>query len=84
MGDVAASGGYYIACAAGAIVAHPEYAREDPTEASLERKGFVDSPHTSGYCKALNKHSDFGNMYRAVGKEEGEVVQSPSKMFTGI
>lgn len=78
MGDVAASGGYYIACAADAIVAHPNtitgsigvFGVFPNMEKLFENKlGInVDTVNT-------NKHSDFGDPYRAVSKDETEVIQ---------
>ncbi len=78
MGDVAASGGYYIACAADAIVAHPNTITGSigvfgvfPNVEKLfsEKLGInVDTVKT-------NKHSDFGNLFRAVSPDEGAVVQ---------
>ncbi len=78
MGDVAASGGYYISCAADAIVAHPNtitgsigvFGVFPNMEKLLSNKlGItVDTVNT-------NKHSDILSPYRAVAKEEGEVIQ---------
>jgi len=78
MGDVAASGGYYIACEADAILAHPNtitgsigvFGLFPNMEKLFENKlGInVDTVNT-------NKHSDFGNPYRPVGKDESVVVQ---------
>ncbi|MBI4945151.1 MAG: signal peptide peptidase SppA [Bacteroidetes bacterium] len=78
MGDVAASGGYYIACDADAIVAHPNTITGSigvfgvfPNVQGLFANKFgitVDTAKT-------NQHSDFGNPYRALGKDEGAVVQ---------
>jgi len=78
MGDVAASGGYYISCAADAIVAHPNtitgsigvFGVFPNMEKLFENKlGIsVDTVNT-------NKHSDFGNTFRPVGKDESAVIQ---------
>ncbi|MFH1004766.1 MAG: signal peptide peptidase SppA [Bacteroidota bacterium] len=78
MGDVAASGGYYISCAADAIVAHPNTITGSigvfgllPNAQRLFSNKFgitVDTANT-------NKHSDFYNAYRAVNKEESTVIQ---------
>lgn len=78
MGDVAASGGYYIACAADAIVAEPNTITGSigvfgvfPNAQNLfsNKLGItVDTVNS-------NKHSDIMSPYRAVGKEEGEVIQ---------
>lgn len=78
MGDVAASGGYYIACAADAILAHPNTITGSigvfgvfPNVKNLFENKFginVDTVNT-------NKHSDIMSPYRPVAKEEGEVIQ---------
>jgi protease-4 len=78
MGDVAASGGYYIACAADAIVAHPNTITGSigvfgvfPNMKNLfeNKLGItVDTVNT-------NKHSDILSPYRPVAKEEAEVIQ---------
>ncbi|TAL61352.1 MAG: signal peptide peptidase SppA [Bacteroidetes bacterium] len=78
MGDVAASGGYYIACAADAIVAHPITITGSigvfgvfPNMKNLFENKFgitVDTVNT-------NKHADIMSPYRPVRKEEGEVIQ---------
>lgn len=78
MGDVAASGGYYIACAADAILAHPNTITGSigvfglfPNMKNLfaNKLGItVDTVNT-------NTHSDFGNPYRPVAKDETEVIQ---------
>jgi protease-4 len=78
MGDVAASGGYYISCAADAIVAHPNTITGSigvfgvfPNMEKLfsNKLGItIDTVNT-------NKHSDIMSPYRAVAKDEGEVIQ---------
>ena len=78
MGDVAASGGYYISCAADAIVAHPNTITGSigvfgvfPNAKGLFENKFgitVDTVKT-------NKHSDIMSPYRPVGKEESAVIQ---------
>lgn len=78
MGDVAASGGYYIACAADAIVAHPNTITGSigvfgvfPNMKNLFENKFgitVDTVNT-------NKHSDILSPFRPVAKEESEVIQ---------
>ena len=78
MGDVAASGGYYIACAADVIVAHPNTITGSigvfgvfPNMQNLfsNKLGItVDTVNS-------NKHSDIMSPYRPVGKDEGEVIQ---------
>ena len=79
MGDVAASGGYYIACAADAIVAHPNTITGSigvfgvfPNMKNL----FADKLGINVDTVKTNKHADFGNMYRAVSQDESEVVQN--------
>jgi len=78
MGDVAASGGYYIACAADAIVAHPNTITGSigvfgvfPNMQNL----FANKLGITVDTAKTNKHSDFGNLYRAMGKDEEDVVQ---------
>lgn len=78
MGDVAASGGYYIACAADAILAHPNTVTGSigvfgvfPNMKKLFENKFgitIDTLNT-------NKHSDILSPFRPVAKEEGEVIQ---------
>lgn len=78
MGDVAASGGYYISCAADAIFAHPNTITGSigvfgvfPNMGRMlnNKLGiYVDTVKT-------NRHADIMSPYRAVSKEEGEVIQ---------
>ena len=78
MGDVAASGGYYIACAADKIVCQPNTITGSigvfgmfPVMEKLFKNKFgitVDTVNT-------NNHSDFGNPFRQVKKEEGDIIQ---------
>jgi len=78
MGDVAASGGYYIACAADAIVAHPNTVTGSigvfgvfPNMQNLfaNKLGInVDTVNT-------NKHSDILSPYRPVAPDEAQVIQ---------
>ncbi len=78
MGDVAASGGYYISCVSDAIVAHPNtvtgsigvFGVFPNMQKLMENKlGItIDTLNT-------NKHSDIMSPYRPVSKEEGEVIQ---------
>lgn len=78
MGDVAASGGYYIACAADAIVAQPNTITGSigvfgilPNAKKFlnEKLGItVDTVNT-------NKYSDVGALYRPVRPEEALVIQ---------
>ena len=78
MGDVAASGGYYISCASDAIVAHPNTITGSigvfgvfPNVQNL----FANKLGITVDTAKTNKHSDFGNLYRAMGKDEEDVVQ---------
>lgn len=78
MGDVAASGGYYISCAADRIFALPNTITgsigvfgllPNAQKALSEKLGItVDTVNT-------NKHSDVGTILRGVTKEEHEYVQ---------
>lgn len=78
MGDYAASGGYYIACAADAIIAQPTtitgsigvFGVLPNAQAFFNNKlGItVDTVNT-------NRHSDMGSLFRPVTPEEGAVVQ---------
>jgi protease-4 len=78
MGDVAASGGYYISCAADAIVAHP-----NTITGSIGVFGVV--PNAKGLLDDklgitvdtvnTNKHADIMSPYRAVAKDESEIIQ---------
>lgn len=77
MGDVAASGGYYIACAADAIIAHPNTITGSigvfgllPNMKNLfsNKLGItVDTVNT-------NKHSDVLSVFRPVTKDESELM----------
>ena len=79
MGDVAASGGYYIACPADAIVAHPNTITGSigvfgvfPNMEKLfsNKLGItIDTVNT-------NKHSDILSPYRAVADDEHKVIQT--------
>jgi protease IV len=78
MGDYAASGGYYIACAADVIVAQPNtitgsigvFGVLPNAQAFFNNKlGItIDTVNT-------NKHADMGSLFRPVSAEEGEVIQ---------
>ncbi len=78
MGDVAASGGYYIACAADAILAHPNTITGSigvfgvfPNAKRLLENKFgitIDTVNT-------NKHSDIMSPFRPVEKNESAVIQ---------
>lgn len=77
MGDLAASGGYYIACAADAIIAHPNTITGSigvfgllPNMKNLfaNKLGItVDTVNT-------NKHSDVLSVFRPVTKDEGALM----------
>lgn len=78
MGNVAASGGYYIACAADVIVADPNTITGSIGVFGLlpNMKNFfnnklgitIDTANTNG-------HSDFGSVFRPVTSFEGAVIQ---------
>ena len=78
MGDVAASGGYYIACAADAVFAH-----QNTITGSIGvfgvfpnmQKLFENKLGITVDTVNTNKHSDIMSIYRPVAKEEGEVIQ---------
>jgi protease-4 len=78
MGDVAASGGYYIACAADKIIAQPNTITGSIGVFGLlpnlktvfeERIGITFDTVNS------NRHADFGAAYRPVTEMEGQVIQ---------
>ncbi len=78
MGDVAASGGYYISCAADRIFAQPNTITgsigvfgiiPNAQKALSEKLGItIDTVNT-------NKHSDVGTILRGVTKDEHEYIQ---------
>jgi len=78
MGDVAASGGYYISCAANYIFAQPNTITGSigvfgvsPNAQKLfsEKLGInIDTVNT-------NKHSDIGSLYRAASPQEAAYIQ---------
>lgn len=78
MGDVAASGGYYISCPAHVIVANPNTITGSigvfglfPNVQKLFENKFgltVDTVKT-------NKHSDIMSVFRPIHKDEGDVIQ---------
>lgn len=78
MGDVAASGGYYISSAADRIYAYPGtitgsigviFSSYDANELFTKKLGIKASPIKSG------KYKDIGSMYRPMTKEERELLQ---------
>lgn len=86
MGDYAASGGYYIACAADAIVAQPTtitgsigvFGVLPNAQAFFNNKlGItIDTVNT-------NKHSDMGSLFRPVQGKEQEVIQRSIEQVYG-
>lgn len=79
MGDLAASGGYYISCAADRIFAQPNTITgsigvfgiiPNAKKAFAEKLGInIDTVNT-------NKHSDLGTIFRGVTNEERNYIQS--------
>ncbi len=78
LGDVAASGGYYIVCAADTIVAHP-----NTLTGSIGVFGLLLNAQklmnnklgiTTDVVKT-NKYSDFASVYKPLSAEEKEVIQ---------
>jgi len=78
LGDVAASGGYYIVCAADTIVAHPNtltgsigvFGLLMNTQKLMNKIGV-----TTDVVKT-NKYSDFASVYKPLSAEEKEVIQA--------
>lgn len=78
MGDVAASGGYYIACAANRIFAHP-----NTITGSIGVFGMI--PNMKGLFNnklgitidnvKTNAQSDYGDVYRPMTKQERYIIQ---------
>ena len=78
MADVAASGGYYIACAADAIVAQPNTITGSIGVFGIlpnAKKFFNDKLGITFDTVNTNKHADLGAIYRPVNSEEALVVQ---------
>ncbi|NVO04437.1 MAG: signal peptide peptidase SppA, partial [Bacteroidetes bacterium] len=79
MSDVAASGGYYIACAADKIVAEPNTITGSIGVFGLvpNMKGFFNNKLgiSFDYVKT-NKHSDFGSVSRPLSASEKEFYQT--------
>ncbi|HQK37553.1 MAG: signal peptide peptidase SppA [Bacteroidales bacterium] len=79
MGDVAASGGYYIACPAGTIVANPTTITGSigvfglllNAKPLLEKKIGI----TTDVART-NNYSDFGSFYRPLSQAEKEAIQT--------
>ncbi len=78
MGDVAASGGYYIACAADVIVAQPNTITGSIGVFGLlpnMQKFFKNKLGITIDTANTNKHADIGGTYRPVTAEEGVFIQ---------
>ncbi len=78
MGDVAASGGYYISCAADVIVAQPNTITGSIGVFGLlpnAQKFFNNKLGITIDTANTNKHSDMGNIFRPVSPVEGKFVQ---------
>ena len=79
MGDYAASGGYYISCAADTIIAQPT-----TLTGSIGIFGMFPNPHKLITDKLKlnvetvksNKHSDLGSMFRPYNAEERAIMQA--------
>lgn len=79
MGDYAASGGYYISCAA-----HKIFAQKNTITGSIGVFGMI--PNVSKFLKEkvgiytdtvnTNQYSDLGNIYRNYSEKEKEFIQS--------
>lgn len=79
MGNVAASGGYYISCAADVIVAQPNTITGSIGVFGLipnMKKLFNDKLGINIDTVNTNKHADYGTAFRAVDKNEAEVIQA--------
>jgi protease IV len=86
MGDLAASGGYYIACAADSIVAHPS-----TLTGSIGVFGMI--PNTEGLLKKIgvttdrvktNQFADFPVLDRPFTAAEAQLMQGYIERFYGI
>jgi protease IV len=86
MGDLAASGGYYIACEADTILAHPS-----TLTGSIGVFGLI--PNTQGMLKKLgvttdrvktNKMADMPSLDRAFTSEEKELMQAYIERFYDV
>jgi len=78
MGDVAASGGYYIACAADVIVAQPNTITGSIGVFGLMpnmQKFFNNKLGITIDTVNSNTHSDFGSPFRPIGDAEGMIIQ---------
>ena len=78
MGDVAASGGYYISCAADRIFAQPNTITGSIGVFGLSpnaQKLFSDKLGINIDTVNTNKHSDLGSLYRAASPQEAAYIQ---------
>ena len=86
MGNVAASGGYYIACAADAIVAEPNTITGSIGVFGLLpnlQKFYNNKLGITIDTANTNRHSDIGSVFRPVKPEEAAVIQkSVEKIYT--
>jgi protease-4 len=79
MGDVAASGGYYISCAADRIFAQPNTITGSIGVFGIlpnMQKAFADKLGINIDTVNSNKHSDVGTPFRPVSKDEFTYIQS--------
>ncbi|HWY11051.1 MAG TPA: signal peptide peptidase SppA [Bacteroidia bacterium] len=79
MGDVAASGGYYISCAADRIFAQPNTITGSIGVFGIlpnVQKAFADKLGINIDTVNTNKHSDVGTPFRAVNKDEFSYIQN--------
>lgn len=79
MGDVAASGGYYISCAADYIFAQPNTITGSIGVFGMlpnAQKMFADKFGINIDTVNTNKHSDVGSIFRAVSPEENMYIQN--------
>jgi len=78
MGDVAASGGYYVSCAASCIMASPTTITGSIGVFGVlfnAKKFFNDKLGVTVDVAATNDHADMGSMYRALTKPEVDFYQ---------
>lgn len=83
MGDLAASGGYYIACAADTIVAHPNTLTGSIGVFGMipNFKGFFDKIGITSDVVNTNKFSDMPAITRPFRPEEKEIMQTYIEHF---
>ncbi|MCX6259081.1 MAG: signal peptide peptidase SppA, partial [Bacteroidia bacterium] len=78
MGDVAASGGYYISCAADSVIANPNTITGSIGVFGLlfnAKKFMNDKLGITSDGVGTNKYSDFGSITRPLNSAEKEVIQ---------